>query len=243
MLLYQSPCVYTAVSNPPYPMVSLSAVPVVSHVCFLCSYQPDSPLHFYLPSSPSSHISASVILVILYICHVSSVAVSIVPHLCLCHLHCYAYLLPHSLRVFPPIVSRFITPPPFLYLPLHPYPPLSLSYVSLYIFLRPLSLPPPFSPVFSNQGYQGGCIYICHQFRDASTPISIYCTKNRYIHCPTSLLMPVPRLLLRLIHLPVYRSPLSLLHSSPSPRSSSACLHLQPCLPSPLSRMYTVTLL
>ena len=46
---------------------------------------------------------------------------------------------------------------------------------------------------------------------NASTPIAIYCPKNRYIHRPASLLLPVPRLLLCCIHLPVSMLPLSLL--------------------------------
>ena len=109
-------------SPPPYPLPSLSAVPVISRVCFRCTYQPSHPLYFHLPSSPSSCISASAILVILHICRVSAIDVSIVPRLCRYCLHRYASLSPHSLRVFPPIIARFLINPPFLSLPF----PLSL---------------------------------------------------------------------------------------------------------------------
>ena len=47
--------------------------------------------------------------------------------------------------------------------------------------------------------------------RDASTPITIDRPEKHYLHCPTSLMFPVSRLIRCLIHLSVSLLPLSLL--------------------------------
>ena len=104
-------CISCIASPPPYPLPSLSAVPVISRVCFFCTYKPDTPLNFHLPFSPSSGIFDSSILVILYLCRVSAITVSAVPRFCCCLLHRYESLSPHYLRVFTPIIARFLMNP------------------------------------------------------------------------------------------------------------------------------------
>ena len=149
--------------------------------------------------------------------------------------------LPHTINLFPPVVVRFIiTPPPFLSLLIHP----CLTLPSLYLMAPSLSScspdpsHPPFSPACRNRGSRGACIYLCHKFRDASMPIAIDRTTNRYLHRPAYLLSPVPHLLCRHVHLPVSLLPLSPLscisaativrHTSPPPTLSAIpiILHL-----------------
>ena len=82
------------------------------------------------------------ILVILHLCHVSSISVSVVPHLFRCRLDRYTSLLPQLLRIFPSIIARFLIPPPPSYTS-HSTPTLpSLSNIPLSIFLRTSSVPP-----------------------------------------------------------------------------------------------------
>ena len=102
-----------------------------------------SPSSFYLISYPSSHISASTILVILHICHVSDVVVYILMHRC--------HFISIITRLYPPC-------PPFISNNLHKvYNNLPLTIPNtppfpspLYLWRLPLYLPylptPPLYP-------------------------------------------------------------------------------------------------
>ena len=91
-------CLSRPVSPPPYPLPSLYAICLVLHVCFLCTYQPDSPLHF------------------------SSAAVSTIPHICLRH-PCYPISLPRlcCLCLYRP--ASLLLPSPSLRIYVAPFPP------------------------------------------------------------------------------------------------------------------------
>ena len=102
-------CCLSCLTSPwPYPLPSLSTVPVISYVCFRCTYQPDSTLYF-----PSDVVCIIPHLCLRHPCYPTSL-----PHLCCrclcrCRLHPYASLSPHSLHLFPTILEKFIiTPPP-----------------------------------------------------------------------------------------------------------------------------------
>ena len=155
------------------------------------------------------------ILVVLNICRVSYVSVSIVPHLCRCLLHRYTSMSPHSLCIFPTIITRFLINP----LPSYPsqftttLPPLSTYDVSLSIFLRDIFVPLSLSSCTPQPRLLGG-FYL---------PL-LSLTKCIYAHSDIF----YQRLLSPLSSISSVANPMSPSQLYPSSRISLAAVHVVP---------------
>ena len=196
---------------------------------------PILPLIFHLLLPPSPCISASPILFILHLYCVYYADVFIVPHLCRCRLHRYASLSPNYLRVFPPIVARFVIISPF---PSLPYS-ISLWCLPLYLPEDPL---PTFLPFLlcDTTDALGGLV------STSAINSAMHLRPSRSI-APKTATSIVPHLF---CHPPrVSSAAVSIFPyichlwpccpASPLQLSSAARTHLQPCLPSPLSCIST----
>ena len=105
-----------------------------------------------------------------------------------------------------------------------------MTFASL-SFCGPAPSQPPFLYTRRNQDSQGACICLYHPFKNVFMPISIDRPKIHYLDCPAYLILPIPRVLCRRIHLPVSLFPLYLVshiftaaiiqHPSPPPTFSS----------------------
>ena len=155
------------------------------------------------------------ILVVLHLCRVSYVSVSIVPHLCRFHLHCYTSMSPHSLRIFPPIITRFLINPP----PSYPYqftptlPPLSPSYLYISIFLQPIFVSLSLSSCAPQTKLLGG-FYL---------PLL---SLTKFIYAHSDILSK--RLLSPLSSISSISRPMSTLRLYPSSRISLSAVHVVP---------------